>query len=171
MTETLLKRTKIASHPSIHLNLTLGSRPALGHGMDQDQPSAIIWTVWVILTYIMQNTKFQGHRYIGSEEDFLRILPYIRIAAMLFMWPGPFEQACLYYKLPRRLRLRWTKKLNQTPFVDKYTHQIKKDRIAHVNNWVNNLHFLQIQDLLSYRFWFNKPTPWLFWFLWWFING
>ena len=103
----------------------------------------------------MLHTKFQGHRSIGSGEDFLRFLPYMGMAAMLVMWPRPFEQlffpkgpggciwnlvaigpvvseeksfeivdgrrttcdgrttdngACLYYKLPRSLRLRWAKK-------------------------------------------------------------
>ena len=104
----------------------------------------------------MLHTKFQGHWSIGSgEEDFLRFLPYMGMAAMLVMWPRSFEQlffpkspggciwnlvaigpavseeksfeivdgrrtdgrrtthngACLYYKLPRSLRLRWAKKL------------------------------------------------------------
>ena len=41
----------------------------------------------------MQHTKFQGHRPFGSgEEDFLRFLPYMGMAAILVMWPGPFEQ-------------------------------------------------------------------------------
>ena len=34
----------------------------------------------------MLHTKFQGHRSIGSgEEDFLRFLPYMGMAAMLVM--------------------------------------------------------------------------------------
>ena len=131
--------------------------------MGQGQPRVIIWTTLVGLPYTMLHTKFQGHRSIGSgEEDFLRFLPYMGMAAMLVMWPGPFEQlffpkgpggciwnlvaigpvvseeksfeivdgrrttddgrtdgrttddgACLYYKLPRSLRLRWAKKLRR----------------------------------------------------------
>ena len=37
----------------------------------------------VVLTYMMLHTKFQGHGYIGSGEDFLRFLPYMGMAAML----------------------------------------------------------------------------------------
>ena len=41
----------------------------------------------------MRNTKFQGHRPFGSrEEDFLWVLPYMGMAAILVMLPGPFEQ-------------------------------------------------------------------------------
>ena len=121
--------------------------------MGQGQPREIIWTILVVLTYTMLHTKFQGHRSIGSgEEDFLRFLPYMGMAAILVMWPKPFEQlfvppipggyiwnlvtigpvvseeksfeivdgrrtttddgACLYYKLPRSLRLRWAKNLD-----------------------------------------------------------
>ena len=41
----------------------------------------------------MLHTKFQGHRSIGSgEEDFLRFLPYMGMAAMLVMWPNSFVQ-------------------------------------------------------------------------------
>ena len=41
----------------------------------------------------MLHTKFQGHHLYGSrEEDFLRFLPYMGMAAILVMWPGPFEQ-------------------------------------------------------------------------------
>ena len=61
--------------------------------MDQGQPRVIIWTTLVELPYQMLHTKFQGHRSIGSgEEDFLKFLPYIGMAAMLVMWPRPFEQ-------------------------------------------------------------------------------
>ena len=36
--------------------------------------------------WTMLHTKFQGHRFIGSgEEDFLRFLPYMGMAAMLVM--------------------------------------------------------------------------------------
>ena len=39
----------------------------------------------------VQHTKFQGHRPFGSgKEDFLRLLPYMGMAAI--MLPGPFEQ-------------------------------------------------------------------------------
>ena len=41
----------------------------------------------------MLHTKFQGHRHFSSgEEDFLRFLPYIGMAASLVMRPRPFEQ-------------------------------------------------------------------------------
>ena len=40
----------------------------------------------------MLHTKFQGRRSIGSGEvDFLRFLPYMGMAAILVMRPGPFE--------------------------------------------------------------------------------
>ena len=39
----------------------------------------------------MLPTKFQGHQSIGSgEEDFLRFLPYMGMAAMLVMWRNSF---------------------------------------------------------------------------------
>ena len=61
--------------------------------MGQRQPRVIIWTTLAVLPYTMLHTKFQGHLYIGSgEEDFLRFLPYMGMAAMLVMWPRPFEQ-------------------------------------------------------------------------------
>ena len=42
--------------------------------------------ILVVLVYIMIHTKFQGHRSIGSgEEDFLRFLPYMGMAATLVM--------------------------------------------------------------------------------------
>ena len=41
----------------------------------------------------MLQAKFQDHRTSGSgEEDFWRFLPYIGMAAILVMWPGPFIQ-------------------------------------------------------------------------------
>ena len=41
----------------------------------------------------MLHTKFQGHRSVGSEEeDFLRFLSYMGMAAILVMGPRPFEQ-------------------------------------------------------------------------------
>ena len=61
--------------------------------MGQGQPREIIWTILVVLTYTMLHTKFQGHQSIGSgEEDLLRFLPYMGMAAILVMWPGPFKQ-------------------------------------------------------------------------------
>ena len=40
----------------------------------------------------MLHTKFQGHRPFGSrEEDFLRFLPYMSMAAILVMFPHPME--------------------------------------------------------------------------------
>ena len=61
--------------------------------MGQGQPSIMIWTILVVLPYLMLRTKFQGHWSVGSgEEDFLRFLPYMGMAAMLVMWPRPFEQ-------------------------------------------------------------------------------
>ena len=57
------------------------------------QPRVIIWANLVVLEHPMIHTKFQGHRPFGSrEEDFLRFLAYMGMAAILVMWPGPFEQ-------------------------------------------------------------------------------
>ena len=54
--------------------------------MDQGQPRVIILTSLVVLPYTMLHTMFHGHRSIGSgEEDFLRFLPYMGMAAMLVM--------------------------------------------------------------------------------------
>ena len=59
--------------------------------MGQGQTTDLIWTTLVVLTYMMLHTKFQGHGSIGSgEEDFLRFLPYMGMAAMLVMWPNSF---------------------------------------------------------------------------------
>ena len=59
--------------------------------MGQGQPRVIIWTSLVVLLYTMLHTKFQGHWSIGSgEEDFLRLLPYMGMAAMLVKWPNSF---------------------------------------------------------------------------------
>ena len=61
--------------------------------MGQGQPRVIIWKILVVLPYTMLHTKFQGHWSIGSgEEDYLRILPYMGMAAMLVMWPNSFVQ-------------------------------------------------------------------------------
>ena len=41
----------------------------------------------------MLHIKFQVHLPFGSgEEDSLRFLTYMGMAANLVMWPGPFEQ-------------------------------------------------------------------------------
>ena len=57
--------------------------------MGQGQPRVIIWTTLVVLKYMILHTKFQGHWSIGSgEEDFLRFLPYMGMAAILVMWPN-----------------------------------------------------------------------------------
>ena len=41
----------------------------------------------------MLHTKLQYHRSTGSGvEDFLRFLPYMGMAAILVLRPGPFEQ-------------------------------------------------------------------------------
>ena len=54
--------------------------------MGQGQTRDLILTTLVVLTYMMLHTKFQGHGYIGSgEEDFLRFLLYMGMAAMLVM--------------------------------------------------------------------------------------
>ena len=54
--------------------------------MGQGQPGVIICIILVVLPYIMLYTKFQGHGSIGyGEEDFLRFLPYMGMAAMLVM--------------------------------------------------------------------------------------
>ena len=54
--------------------------------MGQCQPRVIFLTNLVVLLYTMLRTKFQGHWSIGSgEEDFLRFLPYMGMAAILVM--------------------------------------------------------------------------------------
>ena len=59
----------------------------------QGQPRVINWTNLVVLEHPMLHAKFQGHRPFGcGEEDFLRFLPYMGMAAILVMWPGQFEQ-------------------------------------------------------------------------------
>ena len=43
--------------------------------------------------HLMLHTKFKGNWSFGSgEEDFLRFLPYMGMAAILVMWLRPFEQ-------------------------------------------------------------------------------
>ena len=44
-----------------------------------------------VAEYPVTYTKFQGHQFVGTgEEDFLKILPYMGMAAILIMWPGWF---------------------------------------------------------------------------------
>ena len=53
----------------------------------------VIWTNLVVHEHPMLPTKFQGHRPFGSgEEDFFKDSPYMGMAAILIMWPGPLEQ-------------------------------------------------------------------------------
>ena len=57
----------------------------------QGQPKVIICIFLVVLRYLMLHTKFQGHRSISSrEEDILRFLPYMGMAATLVMRPYSF---------------------------------------------------------------------------------
>ena len=59
----------------------------------QGQLRVIIWTNLGVLEYPMLHTNFQGHWPFGSrEEDFLKFLPYMGMAAILVMWHRPFEQ-------------------------------------------------------------------------------
>ena len=59
----------------------------------QGQTRVIIWTNLVVMEHQMLHTKFQGDRPFGSGgKDFLRFLPYMGIAAILVVWPWPFEQ-------------------------------------------------------------------------------
>ena len=45
----------------------------------------------------MLHANFQGHRPFGSgEEDFLKFLPYMSMAAIMVMWPGLFEQTFVF---------------------------------------------------------------------------
>ena len=54
------------------------------HKIGQGQPSVIIWTNLVVLKYPMLHINFQGHHPFGSrEEEFLRFLPYMGMAATL----------------------------------------------------------------------------------------
>ena len=69
---------------------SLGDQTWSCHKIGQCQSRVIIWTV---LEPPMIHTNCQGHRFFGSrEEDFLRFLPCMGMAAILVMWPGPFEQ-------------------------------------------------------------------------------
>ena len=59
----------------------------------QGQPRSIMWINLEALMHLMLQTKFKGHQPFGSGEvDFLSFLPYMDMAAILLMWPGPFEQ-------------------------------------------------------------------------------
>ena len=61
----------------------------IGHG----QPRVIIWTHLVVLEHPMLHANFQGHMpFVSGEEDFLKFLLYMGMAAILVMWPGLFEQ-------------------------------------------------------------------------------
>ena len=72
----------------------------------------------------MLHTNFQGHRHFGSrEEDFLRFLPYMGIAAILvndldhlnnLSFPHPMEAPCEIWlqSAQRFLRKRSLKMLN-----------------------------------------------------------
>ena len=54
--------------------------------MSQGQLRDLICIILIVLPYTMLHIKFQGHGSIGSgEEDFLRFLPYMGMAAMLVM--------------------------------------------------------------------------------------
>ena len=62
------------------------------HKIGQGQPRIIIYINFVVLESQMLHTKFQGNWLSGSgEEDFLRFSTYICMAAILVMWPGPFD--------------------------------------------------------------------------------
>ena len=55
----------------------------------------------------MLHVKFQDHRTSGSgEEDFLRFLPYMGMAATLVMLPKPFIQTFVF-PFPRRLHIKF----------------------------------------------------------------
>ena len=54
--------------------------------MGQGQPRVTIYINFVELESPMLHAKFQDHRSSGSgEEDFLRFLPYMGMAAILVM--------------------------------------------------------------------------------------
>ena len=54
--------------------------------MGQGQPRVTIYIKFVKLESLMLHAKFQDHRTSGSgEEDFLRFLPYMGMAAILVM--------------------------------------------------------------------------------------
>ena len=54
------------------------------HKIGQGQPRDFIYTIFKELTPKMLHTKIQGNRLSGSgEEDFLKVLPYMDMAAIL----------------------------------------------------------------------------------------
>ena len=55
----------------------------------------------------MLHANFQGHRLFDSrEENFLRFLPYIAMAAILVMWYKPFIYS-LSFPIPCRLHVKF----------------------------------------------------------------
>ena len=47
----------------------------------------------VVFEHPMLHNKFQGHwPFDSGEKDFLMLLPYMGMVAILVMLPGPFEQ-------------------------------------------------------------------------------
>ena len=44
------------------------------------------------LKKISLKSDFRSSAFWSWDEDFLRFLPYMGMAAILVMWPGPFEQ-------------------------------------------------------------------------------
>ena len=55
-----------------------------------------MWTDLVGLEHPMLHTKIQGHQsFVFGEEDFKKFLPYMNVAAILLMWPGPFDQTAV----------------------------------------------------------------------------
>ena len=62
----------------------------------QGQPRVVIWASFLVLEHPVVRIKFQGHRpFCSREEDLLRLLPYMGMAAILVIWPWPFEQTFL----------------------------------------------------------------------------
>ena len=56
------------------------------HKIGQGQPRVIIYINFIELTPQMPHTKFQGNRHSGfGEEDFVRFIPYMGVAAILVM--------------------------------------------------------------------------------------
>ena len=77
------------------------------HKIGQGQLRVIIWTNLVVLEHPMLHTNFQGHQSFGSrEEDFLRFLPYMGMAAILVIWPGSFGQN-FRSPIPWRLHMKF----------------------------------------------------------------
>ena len=57
----------------------------------QGQPRIIIYINFIELESLVLHAKFQDHRNSGSgEEEFWMLLPYMGMAAILVMRPGPF---------------------------------------------------------------------------------